>query len=117
MRVPWIIGAVAIVACAAHHTMTGEPVDLTGSIACGPGTCGDGMLCVDRERDGSDGSAHPIEDYSCVPAPQGCTLVAQCGYDCRNRPDMPECCSACISDICGPFIPSLDGRQLFCQGF
>jgi len=89
--------------------------DLSGSIACGEMTCGSGQLCVDFERDGSDGSADPIDEYSCRTPDPGCPLV-ECNGSCADHSG-PDCCPMCIIDLCGP-IGGYDGeRSVSCYGF
>lgn len=104
-----------IIGLAACTSQNRRP-DLTGSVTCGTLTCGDGQLCHWTERDGSMGSANPIDDYACIAPPAVCDMY-QCSYSCAD-PHSGTCCPACIADLCGGYIPSYDGeRTVFCQGF
>jgi hypothetical protein len=112
------LGVVVVAAsCAAEHAMSSEHtlVDLSGTIVCGPTTCGDGELCIDQFLDGSNGSNDGTYHYSCVPAPVACPLAASCSYDCSVRPG-PQCCPTCVAELCVG-IPSEAARKVSCVGF
>src|SRR5437764_5434305 len=86
--------ACTIAACALHAN---RRPDLTGSITCGTLTCSDGQLCQETERDGSMGSANPIDDFYCIAAPPICDL-RECSYSCAERPG-GSCCPGCIAHL------------------
>ncbi|HTR49569.1 MAG TPA: hypothetical protein VMJ10_02615 [Kofleriaceae bacterium] len=111
-RFRYVAGIAVVVACL--HSTAPQP-DLSGTVACGDFTCGTGELCFDSERDGSNGSADPIDEFSCLTPPADCPLYA-CDGQCPagGNGNLP-CCPACLVD--GPLC-SYDGkRDVGCVGF
>lgn len=116
-RFRYVLAIAAVVSCA--HQMASEPYtppDLSGTFPCGAMTCGSGQICSDLAIDGSDGSAHPIDEYSCATPPPSCRLAA-CNTACSEEPGS-DCCPECIVDMCGSYVISYDGeRTIACYGF
>jgi hypothetical protein len=114
-RFRYVLAIAAIVSCT--HRMASDPEpDLTGPFPCGNLTCGTGQICSDLELDGSDGSAHPIDEYSCATPPADCRLAA-CNTGCEESSGS-DCCPECIVDLCGSYVIGYDGeRSIACYGF
>ncbi len=107
----FVVTFAVIAACTSSY----QPPDLSGSVACGTMTCGDGQLCIDSTRDGSEGSSNEIETFSCATPPADCQLL-ECSYECPHE-GVSNCCPPCIVGLCGG-IPGYDGsRNVSCVGF
>jgi hypothetical protein len=103
-----IAGIAGFVACT---QMVPKGPDLSGPAPCGTITCGSGELCFDYERDGSDGSAHPIDMYTCAPPPANCPIHACSGTT------GSDACPACLVNGCSPVLGYDGARDVICYGF
>ena len=101
------------ISCGSSGTSTVDAphaTSLSGSVACGSATCGQGQLCYEQFS-GFDAGSNGGTYYYCQPAPSGCIV-----FDCRG-----SACPGCALSGCGAYpdlvdIDSIMGRIVECGG-